>query len=290
MKKQFIFDFLFIILCHQILSQIDEQIKEDAQKCRDNEDINTCTNVKLKSGIYQCCKATYTSYSNYYYSSSSSNTLNLCLVQIDTIKTFNEEMERKSTKALYKEIWGYVVYSVVKPDVDSKIEMIYNCKDGTWAFRFGFDTYTDEEIEILQSENHCMSYFYGLNEFTSKEECFNSEILPSSKKAGLSCGYFEFNIKYSDGTSQTIKSCNIFNKDIITNNHLDDKSKENFESFVNTNKNNEKTVVSFVVALSDDKENSVVYDSLTQSIKTNNSEKMICLIKYLLYLFLLIIL
>lgn len=289
MKKQFLYYFLYIIFCHQILSQINEEIMEDAQLCYANKDINTCASVKLNSEIYQCCKVSTKTYYNSY-NGPSSITINFCSIQVDPIKTFNEEMERESTKALYKEIWGYVVNNVVTSAENSKTEMTYDCKDGTGTFKFGFDTYTDEEIEILQSENHCLSYFYGLNNFTSKEECFNSELLPSSKKVGLSCGYFEFNIKYSDDTSQTIKSCNVFNKDIITNNHLDDKSKESFESFVNTNKNNEKTVISFVVAFSDDKGNSVVYDSLTQSIKKNSSKKIIFTIKYLLYLSLLLIL
>lgn len=198
-------------------------------------------------------------------------------------------MERETTKALYKEIWGYVTNNMIQ---SSKIEMTYFCKDGTASTRFGFDTYTDEEIKILKSKNHCMSYFYGYNTFASKEECFNSEILPSSKKVGLSCGYYEFNIKFSDGTSKNIKSCNIFNKDVITNGHLDDKSKESFESFVNSNTDNDKIALSYVVEFSDDKGNSIVYDSLTQSINknSNNSQKMISLVNYLLFISLLLIL
>ena len=241
----------------------------------------------MTSGIYQCCKASITTYLPTSYSPT---TITACSIQMTPIKIYKEEMERESTKALYKETWGYVVNNMVTGASSTKIETIYNCKDGTATMRFGFDTYTEEEIEILQRDEHCLGYFYGLNEFTTKEDFFNSVILPSSKKVRLSCGYFEFDIKFSDGTSKNLKSCNIFNKDIITNSHLDDKSKESFESFVNNNKDGDKIVLSYAVAFSDDKGNSVVYDSLTQSIISNNSEKMISLVKYLLLISLLLIL
>ena len=146
-------------------------------------------------------------------------------------------------------------------------------------------------MDILLSENHCMNYFYGFNDFTTKEECFNAVILPSSEEVGLSCGYFEFNIKYSDGTSESIKTCNIFNKDILSNNYLDDKSKESYKNFVSTNSEDNKVVVSYVVAFSDDKGNKIVYDSLTDSINPNtNSGKNISLVKYSLIIALLLIL
>ena len=101
-----------------------------------------------------------------------------------------------------------------------KIETIYKYKDGNATMRYGFDTYTEEEKNILKSDDHCLGYFYDFNEFTSKEDCFDSVILPSSKKAGLSVDILNLIL---DGTSKNIKSCYIFNKDVITNDYLNDK-------------------------------------------------------------------
>ena len=213
-NQKFSFCLLIIMLGKQILTQYSEEIMLEAQTCFANKDLNTCSSVKLTSGIYQCCKASITAYLS---TSSTSSTITSCSIQMPPIKLYKEEVERESTKAYYKEAWGYVVNNVVTGAAGGKVEKTYNCKDGTATMRFGFDTYTEEEIEILQSDEHCLAYFYGLNEFTTKEDCFNSVILPSSKKVGLSCGYFEFDIKFSDGTSKNLKSCNIFNKDIITN-------------------------------------------------------------------------
>ena len=290
MSKRIFFSLLILMLCYQTLSQSYEEILKDSTKCYANENINTCTNVKLSLDNLQCCKVSTTTYTSYYYSYDNPYTISICSIQVAPIKIVQEELEKETTKALYKETWGYVTNSFAYGASNSKVEMVYSCEDGTATMRFGFDTYTNEEIEILQSDNHCLSYFYGINEFTSKEDCFNSVLLPSSKNVGLSCGYFEFNIKYTDGTSENIKSCSIFNKDVITSSHLDDKSKENFETFVQTNKDDDKTVLSYVVALSDDQGNSAVYDSLTQSINPENSEKKITLVKYLLFISLLLIL
>lgn len=282
MNQRISFYLIIIILFNQVLSQNFEQIMDDSQKCIAHQDKNTCSSVKLTSGIYQCCKLF-----QYVYNPSYPFSNSICSIQINPIKAFNEEMEKETTKALFKEIWGYALYNMGAGS-NMKMEMTYTCKDGTASMKFGFDTYTDEEKEILRSENHCMRYIYGINDFTTKEECFNSVILPSSKNVGLSCGYFEFNIKYSDGTSENFKSCNIFNKDVITNGHLDDKTKETLQTFVNNNADDEKIVLSYVVDFSDDKGHKVVYDSITQSIKS--SGKMLSLVKYLFYITLLLIL
>ena len=155
---------------------------------------------------------------------------------------------------------------------------------------FGFDTYTSEEIKVLQDENHCLNYFYGLNiENQTKQNCFNAVILQSSKDAGLTCGYYEFNIKYSDGTSENFKTCHLFNNAAISRGQLDERTKESFQSFVKDNQDNGKYVVSYKVALSDKNGNSVEYDSLTQSLSKSSSTIITPMIKYLVFIYLLLL-
>ena len=285
MNQRILYYLLIIILLNQTLAQAYDEIIKDSTSCTSHQDRNTCSSVKLSSGIYQCCRVDTTTFIYGEHSAS------MCSIQIKPIKILQEELEKETTKALYKEMWGYIFYSHGPSTISiMKALLNYDCIDGKATVKFGFDTYTNEEIKILQSENHCMSYFYGFNEFTSKEECFNSVLLPSSEKLGLTCGYFEFNIKYSDGTSENIKSCNIFNKDVITSARLDDKSKESFESFVHSNQDDGKIVLSYQVAFSDDEGNNVVYDSLTQRINLKNSQKIISTVKYLIFISLLLIL
>ena len=56
--------------------------------------------------------------------------------------------------------------------------MVYTCRDGTASMRFGFDKYTSEELEVLNDDNHCLSYFYSFqDEEPAKEDCFEAVIL-----------------------------------------------------------------------------------------------------------------
>ena len=220
---------------------------------------------KLSSGVYQCCRVSTTTYYT---------TVSICSVQVTPISTFKQMIEDKSFKALYKEISGYVIYgytnSVSQEYLKTKME--YQCKDGTATYLFAYDTYTNDEINVFKSGNHCMKYFYYNSLLNSKNDCFNSEITPAQKNAGLSCGYYEYNIKYSDGTSESFKSCNVFNKALINYGKLDDKTKENFETFVSTNQNGNKIVLSYSVDFSDSSGNKFVYDSVSQKIMIGNDE------------------
>ena len=149
----------------------------------------------------------------------------------------------------------------------------YECIDGNFIFNYGYDIFTDEEITLLKSDNHCLRYNYNQDIFTSKEDCYNSVLLQSSKDEGLSCGYFEYNLKYSDGSSETIKSCGIFNKELINYNQLDQKTKETVKNFVTDNTETGKTITSYEVNLSDNDGNSLVYNSLSETVSNENSKE-----------------
>ena len=100
--------FLLFLLVSQIIAQNYKNLQQDITTCMSHNDETTCTNVELSSGIYQCCSVVTTAYTNYGAFSTS-----FCSVQVTPIKTFKEVMEMESSKALYKEIWGYVSNVVV---------------------------------------------------------------------------------------------------------------------------------------------------------------------------------
>jgi len=260
----------------------------DIELCMENKNINNCTNVKMTSGVYQCCKVRTISYYTDY---------TFCSVQVTPISLFKEQMEDKTTKALFKEIFGYSLYNV-DYNVDQnylKMKMDYNCKDGNATYLFGYDTYTNEEIKVLKSDNHCLRFIYNdylYNSSTSKENCFNSDLTQSSLNVGLTCGYFEFTIIYSDKTRDNIQTCNIFNKELIDYGKLDEKTKESFETVVNSNKNSSKIMLSYTVDFSDKNGNKLFYDSQTETVSSNENSKVnsISISKYLILLSVLLIL
>jgi hypothetical protein len=256
---------LIISFLSQIFSQSNDALLKDISLCMKNNNTKNCTNVRLTSGVYQCCNVNV--YSSVVFQS-------ICSVQITPISEFIKFMETGSIKALYKEIFGYIIYhnSLNSTIIDYiKFKADYVCKDGNTTIKFGYDTYSDSEINVLQSENHCLSYIYYDNFFTSKQNCFNSVLTQNAKDAGLSCGYFEFHLKYSDGLTDTIQICNIFNSELINYGQLDDKTKESFETIISTYKDGTKVVISYNVEFSDKKGNTLFYDSTTQKV-TGNSE------------------
>jgi len=276
---------IIIMLLIQIFSQnLDiNALSEDNKLCMQHTDKTSCSSVQLKSGYYQCCKL-----SSYFAGFSDS----ICSPQITPISEFKRIMEMASTKAIYKESFGIVKYRIeygqgVDPD-SIKFTMTYDCVDGKVTTKFGYDTYTEEEIDIFQSDEHCLDYTLGYRSFSSKQECYNSLLLPSSTKVGLTCGYYKYSIKYSDGSNYEIESCGIFNKDLLGQKSLDEKSKESFKSFVNTNKENGKIVLSYEVSLSNKEGQYLVYDSavdgITSSSNSNSSGNLI--LNYFLYILL----
>ena len=94
---------LIISLLSQIYSQNYQQMYNDIELCMENNNINNCTNVKMTSGVYQCCKLRTISYYTDY---------TFCSVQVTPISLFKEQMEDKTTKALFKEIFGYSIYNL----------------------------------------------------------------------------------------------------------------------------------------------------------------------------------
>ena len=59
-------------------------IEAEVMNCISNEDTSTCSQVQMKSGIYQCCrtKITIKYYSSYYNSYQNSETHDMCNIWI----------------------------------------------------------------------------------------------------------------------------------------------------------------------------------------------------------------
>lgn len=271
---------ILVILFIQIFSQDLEAIKKDLSLCNANINKNTCTSVRLYSGYYKCCKLT---------TETILGTVSFCSAQVpELIKV----LELKTTKAINKEAFGITKYRYgyehnLNPN-DIKMRTIYECSDEKSIIEYGYDAYTSEDIEILRSDEHCLNYIYGYRIFSSKQECYDSVLLQSSKDVGLSCGYFKYTLKYSDGSSDEIESCGIFNRDLIKQKNIDGKSKENIQSFVNSYKDEGKIVVSYEVNLSNKEGQYIVYDSATDGITSSNSSINIAL-NYLLFLIIILL-
>ena len=106
----FIILLLFFI---QVSSQSTEQVQNDLFLCMSHIDTSTCSDVKLSTSYMQCCSVETTMYRTSY---------TQCSLHANPIGPFKQLMELPSTKAINKEIYGYIIYGegydVVGIDID----------------------------------------------------------------------------------------------------------------------------------------------------------------------------
>lgn len=262
---------------------------QEMNKCMDagRENINQCTSTTFDND-YQCCVMETV------FGTGGRDVSCVALNgPIDLLKTIYD----KKYKALIKDLFGFYKYGLYYINDDGSkyyfasilsFTQTYNCKDGTHTMSFGNDNYTENERKILESDTHCLKYFYRhLYEENfqydeekekyflrpvSNNECFNAALLQSSKDEGISCGYYEFKLKYVDGTTDTLTTCYYYNENFYKNGEFDEQTKKEFETLINQySSENGKTSKSYITQFSDSEGNTYVFDSSTGKMESTNS-------------------
>ena len=160
----------------------------------------------------------------------------------------------------------YIVYDLHIPDY----KMEYTCPKNSYTLNYGQGSFTQEEIDIIKSENYCLRLYYeGLyqlgyvsdfvtNERTiTKDICLNGLTLPNSKN---SCGYASFNFKLADGTTKTVSTCMMLSSAFYETKNLDKLLEEDFKQF---NSFGDESIVSFDVEMTNKDGKVLSYNSLT---------------------------
>ena len=157
-------------------------------------------------------------------------------------------------KAQIREIFGYLKYGLYFTDEDGKKDYLADestfkfseyieCKDGTAEYKFGYDSYSNEDLKIFDSGAHCLKYFYrylypenydeerNLNT-VSKSDCQNGKLTEAASEAGVKCGFYQFKINFLTGGSKTYQTCYLYNSNIINNGKLDEKTQSEISSMI----------------------------------------------------------
>ena len=174
-------------------------------------------------------------------------------------------------------------------------KMEYTCPKNSYTLNYGQGSFTQEEIDIIKSENYCLRLYYeGLyqlgyvsdfitNERTiTKDICMNGLTLPNSKN---SCGYASFNFKLADGTTKTVSTCMMLSSAFYETKNLDKLLEEDFKQF---NSFGDESIVSFDVEMTNKDGKVLSYNSLTGTVSDPNNDAKY-LYKSLLLLFSLLI-
>ena len=240
----------------------DEDPEEPCESGSDDKD--KCVALPVSDKNAQCCYIT---------SVFGNETEKICELSPKPIKDISNIIKAKQFKPLLKEVFGFAKYTEgeINPfDFAIGMNAKVHCKDGDVELNIEEFKYTDDEIKILSSGEHCLNYTISglINNDTKDLTCQNGKLLKSSKDAGIECGNLVINLK-GNSTEQTINSCTIFPFEMLSKMtmppYLNEKINELASFFALLG------VEKITIELSDSKGHKVTYDSATGKIISNNS-------------------
>ena len=173
------------------------------------------------------------------------------------VKTTKEEQMLivGSSKIINKELGGLQIYNseyggIAGNSSEERKEIVQRTiriTCDTWDFSVNIidgDEYTEKEINILESENHCLSYFTPLllhissnRRPVSREICYKASLLPSTRRQGLSCGYMEIDIQEEHGIIEKRQTCFIYDPKVTSSKKLDEATRLNLNALSKKNEN-----------------------------------------------------
>lgn len=277
--KYLIFAFI-LVFDFTILDDYDEfpesirNFMESLEKCQEaGEDKELCFSKTslLNTPNYQCCILEYIDHEG--------KEVN-CSLTGQPIEKIKEQKNSIKLQAFIKEIVGFQIYKMDFNATELRHIQKYDCHDGNFEIRYGYEEYSSDDKVKLKSDKHCLRYFYSpsldpynfKDNFPTNSDCYNADLLQSSKEVGVKCGYSEFNIKFLDGKSEVYKTCYFYDSDAVKTKSYDEQSTINFDQYVMMVTQGQ--YLSYTVEISDDSGNKLKYDSLTKEVtvpSTSNS-------------------
>lgn len=238
--------------------------KEDTDLCKAEQNTTLCTSIILDTKDIQCCSVDMRMII-------ADQTIGgvQCKTLINPISVINNEMQTIKGKQFYQEYLAKRFYE--KSTRAGLIQEIYNCSDGSQVLSFNSSTYSKEDESIIKSNNHCFKYS-NRNLNVTKETCYSAYLTKPSTDAGLTCGYYEFELKFKDESSDKFSTCYIFNDDTITTKSLGHLIKSMFDNTVDEASEG-KELSYYKVRFSNSKNQILIYDSSTGNIDYESESK-----------------
>ena len=269
MKVYFLF--IFLVLFNTILTKEDTFNEQEYEKSMDEYD---CSHIeyphcqsKILGGNRLCCEIIEQQGHN--------------VKQTCEMKTTKEDQMTivGSSKLINRELGGLGVYnehyggthgdSVEERREEVERTITINC--ATWSFTVDIleGEYSNEEINILQSENHCLSYFNPYLKHTgsnrrnvTRETCYKASLLPSTIRSGISCGYMEIDIE-EPSAKEKRTTCFLYDPNVANNKVLDEATRLNMNTMTRKIED-DKINYNYTIYKSNGKGYS--YDSLTAKV------------------------
>jgi hypothetical protein len=276
----------FILFVYSDNSDYETEHNKNSQICKsiDNKDI--CLNKDLQSSIFVCCMAIIQ-----YDDEEAQDLDSFCTI---SEKANLEIFHDKRLSILYKEVDGYESSKKgsLKQEGDTHYKYEYYCKDGNYTLDSNLFTYTQEEIEILSSKEHCLYYHdQAINEQITASDslCQNGKLNKFATDEGFKCGYFDITFNLKDGNTENLKTCYIISKVDIKSGTLNYSTKKLLDEYAYRISNGYNDVT-YTIEISSGDDISASYNSKDERLTDHKNESdMIKVSKYLTLLFLILI-
>ena len=233
--------FIFILSFNIIFNQADDDYDPNAHT--EQDDINICTDTesyepcqeRILTGGRLCCDI---------HESTADSRQESC-----EVKTTKEEQMKivGSSHLINKELGGLAIYNkeyggasgISIDERKSEVQRTISIECKTWQFTVDIvdgEEYTQDDIKILESENHCLTYFepilkhIGSNRRNvTRDICYNASLLKSTEDAGISCGYMEIYIIEPHAVEKR-ETCFLYDPNVASNKILDEATRLNLNA------------------------------------------------------------
>lgn len=232
---------IFLILFHFISNDGDDNYLPKTEAECINSPPNSCQNIKLSPG-YLCCEI---------YEENGGSAQETCEMKT----TYEDQMLIVgSSKIINKELGGLAIYNEKYGGTSGanyterllEVQRIIKITCATWSFSVNIidGDYTDDEINILKSDKHCLSYYNPYLKHTIKNRrgvtrntCHRASLLPSTIESGISCGYMEIDIEEPNGKKEKRVTCFLYDPKVVSSKTLDEATRLNLNAMTKKNEN-----------------------------------------------------
>ena len=213
--KKIIF-YLTLIFVIEINYGQKSDYDSDRKKCIEaNKD--QCTSISINSKGYECCRQTEEVYNQTYLGREVKQHIIIDQCALYYTQFVSQSM-MKFMEVLTIEEMG--IEGLSNYTMRSRFDI--TCNSASSYYDIGNYNYTPKDLQILNSPNHCLYYYYnsmGRKRFSqnktsiTKDVCFNAESLDITKKENIYCSYYEYTITFDDKSMTEFKTCNFLSSE-----------------------------------------------------------------------------
>lgn len=266
MKVYFLY--IFLILFNFISNDEDDDylVQMESDRCALSQP-KTCLDVKLTGGRL-CCEIFEENADNIQESCEMKTTKQDQMLIVGSSKIINKEL---GGLAIYNEKYGGTYGNTIeerKFEIQRTIKI--TCDEWDFSVNIIDGEYSEDEIKILKSENHCLSYFNPYLKHTlsnrrkvTRDICYKASLLPSTKESGISCGYMEIDIDEPNAKEKRI-TCFLFDPKVVSNKTLDESTRLNLNAMTKKNENDD---INYSFTIFSSNGNGYTYSSKTRKVE-----------------------